>query len=339
VDVFQRQAATILQAAGDPWDGTLVREAYIGAEFDGIDEGYDGDERSLPADERGQMQMMVNFSAEASVDAEYIPLHLPSHFGHELCRENAAKDLAEAEVRLREGQLNDSLHHIRIALGHKSFLFRHDIRPARTQRLKTRAWAGVHAVESTIQHHARVYLRGRKAMVDLGAGSNLLDRYKVLSREDLSIKTSVIAPQARGQRNKSLPWFWTMDVRRDADVGEWMEDCMSSFFSHTLNNSDHGLVYRVHWLRAKAQKMRWIEELQCLQVEMKSAVRFFRYQEGVWHFKERSSPSQPGHTAWAARQSAMWNSMAIQAESKFSTLLETDPPPEFAEVLWPQSST
>ena len=112
MDVFQRQAATILQAASDPWDGTLVREAYIGAEFDGIDEGYDGDECSLPADEWGQMQMMVNFSAEASVDAEYIPLHLPSHFGHELCRENAAKDLAEAEVQLREGQLNDFLHHI-----------------------------------------------------------------------------------------------------------------------------------------------------------------------------------------------------------------------------------
>ena len=44
------------------------------------------------------MQTIVNFSAKASVDAEYIPLHLPSHFGHELCRENAAKDLVEAEV-------------------------------------------------------------------------------------------------------------------------------------------------------------------------------------------------------------------------------------------------
>ena len=81
----------------------------------------------------------------------------------------------EAEVRLREGQLKDSLHHIQIALRHKSFLFRHDIHLARTQRLKTCAWAGVHAVESTIQHHAQVYLCGWKAMVDLGAGSNLLD--------------------------------------------------------------------------------------------------------------------------------------------------------------------
>jgi hypothetical protein len=70
---------------------------------------------------------------------------------------------------------------------------------------------------------------------------------------------------------------------------------------------------------------------------MKSAVRFFRHQEGVWRAKEGviNALSQPGHTAWAARKSAMWNSMAIQAESNFSTLLENDPPPEFAEVLWP----
>ena len=99
-------------------------------------------------------------------------------------------------------------------------------------------------------------------------------------------------------------------------------------------------VYRVHWLRAKAQKMRWIEELQCLQVEMKSAVRFFTYQEQVWKAKEEAieSQSQPGHAAWAVRQGAMWHSMAVQAESKFLALLESDPPPEFAKVLLPQSS-
>jgi hypothetical protein len=86
--------------------------------------------------------------------------------------------------------------------------------------------------------------------------------------------------------------------------------------------------------------MRWIEELQCLQVEMESAVRFFKHQERVWQAKEEliEPQLQPGHAAWAARQSAMWRSMAVQAESKFTTLLESDPPPEFAKVIRPQSS-
>jgi hypothetical protein len=70
--------------------------------------------------------------------------------------------------------------------------------------------------------------------------------------------------------------------------------------------------------------MRWIEELQCLQVKMESAVRFFRHQEQVWQAKlELIEPqSQPWHAVWAARQSAMWSSMAMQAESKFTAFAE-----------------
>ena len=270
-------------------------------------------------------------------------MHLPSHLGRTWCNNNAAKDLAKAELRLRVGQLNDALHHIRIALGHKSYLFRKDVRPARTQRLKTRAWAEVHAVESTVQHHARVYMRARKAIEELNADALLLDLYKVLRRQDLSVKTSVIAPHVRGQRNKSLAWFWRMDVRRDTSdtsVGEWMKDC-ACFSSHTcLKNVIPYVVYRVHWLRAKAQKMRWIEELQCLQVEMDSAVRFFRHQEYFWEAKRKliDSQSQSGHSAWAARQSAMWHSMATQAKFKFTALLDNDPPPDFAQVVRPDSS-
>jgi hypothetical protein len=98
-------------------------------------------------------------------------------------------------------------------------------------------------------------------------------------------------------------------------------------------------VYRVHWLRAKAQKARWIEELQCLQVEMESAVRFFQHQEQFWQEKQEliEPQSQPGHAVWAARQSAMWHSMAMQADSRFNGLLKSHPPPDFAEVVRPCS--
>ena len=56
-------------------------------------------------------------------------------------------------------------------------------------------------------------------MVDLGAGASLLNRYKVLQCQDLKIDTTVIAPHMHGQRNTSLPWFWSMDAQRDANVG------------------------------------------------------------------------------------------------------------------------
>jgi hypothetical protein len=177
VDTFQRQAASILQ--DDPQDNTPVRETYVGTEFDRISGGEDDDEHSSSTKE-DQVQS-GHGSTDHMANTEHISLCLPSHFGRNWCNQNAAEDLAKTELHLREGQLNDSLHHIRIALGHKSSLFRHNIHLAHTQRLKTHAWVEVHAVESTVQHHARVYNRAQQVMVDLGASTNLLDRYKVLS--------------------------------------------------------------------------------------------------------------------------------------------------------------
>ena len=169
--------------ADDYWGDEHTREAYTGAEFDGIgEEDNDDDRHNSAAEGRYQTQFPRNSCPNGRINAENISLHLPSQLGRSWCNTNAAEDLAKAELRLWEGQLNDSLHHIRIALSHKSYLFRNDVRPARTQRLKTRAWTEVHAVESTVQHHARVYNRARQSMLGLGADASLLDRYKVLER-------------------------------------------------------------------------------------------------------------------------------------------------------------
>ena len=233
VDTFQKQAASILHTvsndADDSWSDDYTREVYTGAEFDGIGEEED-DGLDSTAKEHHQTEFPRSSPLNGCINAENIPLHLPLHMGRSWCNRNAAKDLAKAELHLLEGQLNDSLHHIRIALGHKSYLFRNDVRLAHTQRLKTHAWGEVHAVKSTIQHHAWVYNRARQSMVDLGAKTFLLNQYKVLKQQDLRTKTTVIAPHVYGQRNKSLLWFWSMDAWRDADVGAWMNNCMCFSF-------------------------------------------------------------------------------------------------------------
>jgi len=230
VDEFQQQAGSMLHTvsddADDSWGDEYAREIYIGAEFDGIVKGEGDDRYDSAAEELHQTQFSKSTPAkDGTIYAEHVSLNLPSHLGRSWCNGSAAEDLARAELRLREGQLNDTLHQIRIALGHKSYVFRNDVRPARMQRLKTRAWAEVHAVESSVQHHARVYNCVRQAMQDLNADASLLNRYRVLECQDLKIDTTVIAPDVRGQRNKSLPWFWSMNVRRDANAGEWMNDC------------------------------------------------------------------------------------------------------------------
>ncbi len=184
IDMFQRQAASMLHTvfndADDSWGDENARETYTGAEFDGVGEEDDNDEPNLASEEYYRMQFLRDNPSSAHINAEHISLHLPSHLGHSWCSRNAAEDLVSVELHLQEGQLNDSLHHICIALGHKSYLFRNNVCPARTQRLKTCAWAEVHAIESMVQHHARVYNRVRQSMLSLGANTSLLDKYKVL---------------------------------------------------------------------------------------------------------------------------------------------------------------
>jgi len=158
VDAFQKQARSMLHAisndADDSWGDDDTREIYTGAEFDSVGEDKDNNRLDLAAKEQDQTQLLPSGSC---MDAENISLHLPSHLGCSWYDNNAAEDLAKAELHLWEGQLNDSLHQIHIALGHKSYIFRNDVHPACTQRLKTHAWGEVHAIESTVQHHAQVY--------------------------------------------------------------------------------------------------------------------------------------------------------------------------------------
>ena len=150
IDTFQKQAESMLHAvsnnADDSWGDDYAREVYTGAKFDGIGEEEDDIGRDWAAKAYHQMQILWSSLPDGRINAEHILLHLPSHLGRSWCNRNAAEDLANAELCLWEGQLNDSLHHIRIALGHKSYLFRNNVHPARMQRLKTHAWAEVHVL-------------------------------------------------------------------------------------------------------------------------------------------------------------------------------------------------
>ncbi|KAG2367604.1 hypothetical protein BDR07DRAFT_1246395, partial [Suillus spraguei] len=77
--------------------------------------------------------------------------------------------------------------------------------------------------------------------------------------------TAVVNPNARGQRNNILAWFWCMDVEKDANSSDWLNK-----------------FYRVHWLCAKALKDHWSEEYLLVQHEMKWTCDFFLHKAEQW---------------------------------------------------------
>ncbi|KAA1478762.1 hypothetical protein DENSPDRAFT_751256, partial [Dentipellis sp. KUC8613] len=98
-------------------------------------------------------------------------------------------------------QMNDHLHDLRLALAQKSCVFRLHVRNSKSQATMTRAWSNVNAVDKTVQQHARAYCLARKAAVLLDAPKAVLDKYEVLSKDQLQARTFVIDPKVVGQRN------------------------------------------------------------------------------------------------------------------------------------------
>ncbi|KAG1879029.1 hypothetical protein F4604DRAFT_1880057 [Suillus subluteus] len=155
---------------------------------------------------------------------ELTVIPLPSNLRVDRCRHCMAEDLIPLEMSLHEGQANDTLHNLRIHLCNKAILFRTAVRQAKSQALKTRAWSQVTSVQQAVSLHASIYTKTRKQMMKLEPGQDQLQKFKPLLREQLKISTAVGDPNARGQRNESLAWFWSVEVDLGGLDQSWNEE-------------------------------------------------------------------------------------------------------------------
>jgi hypothetical protein len=207
IDRFAQSAGTFL---GHTFDGDDIADSYMDENV--VEDDYSDQGDGVP------VASSFSFQPEAS----FIPL--PSNLGIDRCNEFGLTDLVGQEICLREGQANDALHAIRVNLAHKAVIFRKTVRVAKSQVTTTRAWTQVRSVENVISYNARIYSKCRKQLYKLGA-DQLLEKYRKLEKGDLKASTAIADPNARGQRNSTLPWFWSLDVKADTCSSDWMTEC------------------------------------------------------------------------------------------------------------------
>ena len=83
-------------------------------------------------------------------------------------------------------------------------------------------------------------------------------------------------------------------------------------------------VYRVSWLRAKARFTRWSEELCLVESKMQWTVNWFWWKTEQWRKRFRDLADEerpPGLDCYCHKQMALWDSLAEQAQTRFSNLL------------------
>ncbi|KIM58325.1 hypothetical protein SCLCIDRAFT_128326, partial [Scleroderma citrinum Foug A] len=70
-------------------------------------------------------------------------------------------------------------------------------------------------------------------------------------------------------------------------------------------------VYRVHWLRTKALRDRWEEEVQLLTCETEWSWRFFSTQVDFWSGQsaEAAATGSAGMACYSARQCHMYQQL------------------------------
>ncbi|KAG1737441.1 hypothetical protein EDB19DRAFT_1636995 [Suillus lakei] len=113
--------------------------------------------------------------------------------------------------------------------------------------------------------NASIYSKCQTQLANLSANNEFLERYFPLLKAHLKVSTVVADPNARGQRNNTLAWFWSMDVVGDSHNSDWLNE-----------------FYHVHWLHAKALKDWWEEEHLLVWHEMNWSCNFFMHKAEEW---------------------------------------------------------
>ncbi|KAG1800082.1 hypothetical protein EV424DRAFT_1474860 [Suillus variegatus] len=219
---------------------SIAAVTHLGEDFD-----LDDDIRDMEVEFTDQSEQEVDSATNSELDPhedlqcnvfhpENVLIPLPSNIGIQRCTELGIVHLVGQEIALQEGQANDALQAIRVLLVDKAVLFHTTVHPAKSQVKVTRAWTQVHSVERVIRLHTMIYAKCRAQLGHLKAHT-LLKKYFWMEKCHLKATAAVADPNARGQRNSMLPWFWSLDVQGDSVSNDWMNE-----------------FYRVHWLRTKA---------------------------------------------------------------------------------------
>jgi hypothetical protein len=169
-------------------------------------------------------------------EIESLQLLLPSTLGSAECDRHGLHRAVDLEIQLRVGQCNDALHAIRLAVGKKAFVFRNDVRKARSKKHKTKAYRKVQSTGDLLSHYAQCYRQARKALQNLGAPEDILAKYQSLTADHLTAKETFLDSTVKGTKHKHLAWFWTVDIGGEVVDDEILKECKS------LNISDYVIL-------------------------------------------------------------------------------------------------
>jgi hypothetical protein len=157
---------------------------------------------------------------DLALPPERIPLHLPS--SHNTTTQHP---FHQAKLDLRIRQATRYLAALRDAIAQKSFQYSHVMRDAPSKGARTRSRSAILRISDQISQYSRVYCRARAAMVRLGADEVTLNKFKLLTRDDVKASTAILKPNIPGSSSLRLSWIWETGPRISGSAPDAMREC------------------------------------------------------------------------------------------------------------------
>ncbi|KAF9545280.1 hypothetical protein CPC08DRAFT_649410 [Agrocybe pediades] len=247
------------------------------------------------------------FFIRSSSDPEKQLLVFPSSIPLSVRNTSHIHLLLQKEKEILYGLAADSIDTIKEVLVQMSWQFTTKVRLATTNKQNSRAWSEIRALKKHLRHHRAMYNMCR-LMLKCHPGMDLLsnDHFPPLKDSDLQASQSIADPNAPGLRYHRLAWIWT-----------WTPPI--SEFQQSL------AIYRVHWLRARAENNRWKEELELTCYEMQWTTRFYMYMAELWAKRRNHCQEKAGFKPYAEQQIGLWNDMGRITENLFCRVNTSHP--------------
>ncbi|KAI6117657.1 hypothetical protein EDD16DRAFT_1707494 [Pisolithus croceorrhizus] len=217
--------------------------------------------------------------------SELMSIWIPSSIGAAKLTELGLHNLLKEERKLRIGQANDCLDQLRADLGNKAMLYQQNFRAA-----------------NSTKEGARTKKEIQKAILRLDPDVNMAERYQEILPEDLVVSKEVTEENRVGQGTSKLAWFWVMDGGKsqlNMEAGCLMEE-----------------FYRINWLKARARRDRWKEEVSLVRHEMLWTRLWFEYHKNMWE-QRALQLTEPGKEAYARKQMVLWSDFENKASLMF----------------------
>ncbi|TRM60856.1 hypothetical protein BD626DRAFT_538623 [Schizophyllum amplum] len=218
------------------------------------------------------LESRAHFEPQA-VDAELVPLHLPSSIPSSVRSSVCADGLPDKELKLRNARSNDTIDGLRKKLHAKQYHIEFRNKHVTGQRSATR-----HSTAAGLQLEGEMDEPDAAAMARYaGVGATQRPRH-------IHVSTG----------KHQMSWLWTARGSTEGPNDEEVRQMIGCL-----------------WLKALARKARWTEEVELLWEDMQRCLRSLEKESSVWRARAlalngRTVGHNSGMAAYALRQAAQW---------------------------------